>query len=428
MRKNPLSYTMEVLMSYDSFHDNNRASSAAHRSRASAQARRERQRKLMIRRTVIVVVGLLIVTLAIVLVVKLAKAMFGGDGGNNGGNNGVISETVKNPFGDLTPTTEGETAEPTEAPTESPLSFKTPAIHDDGVTTGQFSYANRGVYIYDGMSCELFGWYDGSAADYCDAISEFKKLAPEFTVYNMIVPNHTEFALPRRLIDTVGTMIQSENIKAIYSGYSADVQPINCYNKLCDHISEYIYFNTDHHWSGLGAYYAYTAFCEQTGQTALKLSDCTQHTITDFEGTLYDSELNYSKDTVYWWQFPYDTHAMRQDSAGESLYRTTVFYEQEDSGPYSYGVFIWGDAPLFVCYNDELNNGKKIAVVKESYGNAFAPFLTANYEEVHVIDFRYFEGSLKQYMKDNGIDEVIFVNNVMSANTAIQVDRIRGIF
>ena len=56
------------------------------------------------------------------------------------------------------------------------------------------------------------------------------------------------------------------------------------------------------------------------------------------------------------------------------------------------------------------------------------PYLTSNYEEVHVIDFRYFDQSLKSYMEEKGIDEILFLNNVMSANTALQVDRIREIF
>ena len=412
-------------MSYDNYDDTRRASDSLRRSRAAARARKEKKRKLLIRRTVIVLVGLLIVALAVFLLVQLGKALFGG-GKANQNNNDVVTATVSDPKGDAT--TGSETVEATQPATVTYLTFKTPAIHDDGSTVGQYSYTNGGVYIYDGIACELFGWSDSTASDYSSAISEFKQKAPEYTVYNMIVPNHTEFALPRRLVDTVGTMIQSENIDAIYKGYTADVKPINCYNKLCDHIDEYIYFNTDHHWSGLGAYYAYTAFCEQTGQTPLDLKDCEEHTITEFEGTLYDSSLQNGLDTVHWWQFPYETHAMRQDNPGEELYRTTVFYEDEPSGLYSYGVFIWGDAPLFICYNDELNNGKKIAVIKESYGNSFAPFLTNNYEEVHVIDFRYFEGNLKSYMQDNDIDEVIFVNNVMSANTAIQVDRIRELF
>ena len=410
-------------MAYDNYDDTRRASDSLRRSRAAALAKKKRRKKLIIRRTIIVLVGLLIVFLAIFLIVQIFKALFGGNKAPDG-NNDVVTSTVSDPLADPS------SADASEAQTgaKTDLTFKTPAIQDDGTSTGNWSNANSGVYIYNGIACEMFGWSDATATDYAAAISEFKQKAPEYTVYNMIVPNHTEFALPRRLCSDVGTMVQAENIEKIYNSYTSDVKPINCYNKLCDHIGEYIYFNTDHHWSGLGAYYAYTAFCEQTGQTPLSLSDCEEHTITDFEGTLYDSSQQSSLDTVHWWQFPYETHAMRQDNPGEDLYRTTVFYEDEPSGPYSYGVFIWGDAPLFVCCNDEIDNGKKIAVIKESYGNSFAPFLTANYEEVHVIDFRYFEGNLKSYMQDNDIDEVIFVNNVMSANTAMQVDRIRELF
>ena len=411
-------------MAYDSFDDTRRASDSLRRSRMAAKAKKERRRKLFIRRAIIVLVGLLIVGLVIFLLVLLGKAIFGG--GNNADiPNDVVQATVSDPLADSTTPDASEGNNGTAAKTD--LTFKTPNIHDTAASGG-WSNANSGVYIYDGIACELFGWSDATATDYAKAISEFKQKAPEYTVYNMVVPNHTEFALPRRMLSDVGTMIQSDNIEAIYNSYTADVKPINCYNKLCDHIDEYIYFNTDHHWSGLGAYYAYTAFCEQTGQKALSLDDCEEHTITDFQGTLYDSTQMSSLDTVHWWQFPYETHAMRQDNPGEELYRTTVFYEDEPSGLYSYGVFIWGDAPIFVCYNDELNSGKKIAVIKESYGNSFAPFLTNNYDEVHVIDFRYFQGSLKSYMQDNDIDEVIFVNNVMSANTALQVDRIREIF
>ena len=412
---------------YDNYDDTRRASEALRRSRAAARKKKERRRRLLIRRTIIVLVGALIIFTVIYLLVLLGKAVFGG-GSGSGGNSDIVQSTVSDIRGD-TPVAnlDGDS-------TADVLTFKTPAIHDDGTTAGHYS-SYGSVYIYDRMACELFGWSEGSAKDYAGLVSEFKEKNPNVTVYNMIVPNHTEFALPRRLIGdgtngTAATMIQSENIEAIYKSYTADVKPINCYNALCDHIDEYIYFNTDHHWSGLGAYYAYTAFCAQTGQTALKLSDCEEHTITDFEGTLtgYDISLSDNLDTVHWWQFPYQTHAMRQDSPGEELYQTTVYYEDEPSGSNSYGVFIWGDSPIFVCCNDELDSGKKIAVVKESYGNAFAPYLTNNYDEVHVIDYRHFQGSLSSYMQENGIGEVIFVNNVMSANTADHVDWIRSIF
>ena len=88
-----------------------------------------------------------------------------------------------------------------------------------------------------------------------------------------------------------------------------------------------------------------------------------------------------------------------------------------------------GDNPLTVLKSSsEKGTGKKIAVVKESYGNAFAPYLTYNYEEVHVVDFRHFGQNLKSYCQLNEIDEILFINGVMSANTQIQLDSMSSCF
>ncbi|WP_407386168.1 DHHW family protein [Ruminococcus sp.] len=319
-------------------------------------------------------------------------------------------------------------AAPTEPPYD-PLNFVKPNIPDSGAE-GAYSAVDSGVYVYDNMTFELCGASDSAAEDYAAAISDFKKSAPEFTVYNIVATTHAEFGLPQRLIDSgsVYSASQLDNIKKIYSSYSQDVKPINCYNTLGEHINEYIYFNTDHHWTGLGAYYAYQAFCEQTNQTPLKLTDCTENKKEGFLGSFSDCADSLKPDTVYYWTFPYATHAMRQEESGMEPYEMNVYYEHIENPSGLYSTFICGDSSLFIEYNDDNKNGKKIAVVKESYGNAFVPYLTYNYEEVHVIDSRYFVGSLKDYMKENGITEILFINNIMSANNPFMVDGIRGIF
>ena len=336
------------------------------------------------------------------------------------------TQCVKPTSGELKATeaaTEAQAApEPTTPPVNA-LSFDTPDIPDDG-TNGYNSASEPGVYIYKNAAFELCGASDEAGKDYAAAISEFKKAAPDFTVYNMVVPTHTEFGIPQRLANEIYTQSQSQNLKTIFSSYTEDVKPINCYNALCRHKDEYIYFNTDHHWTGLGAYYAYQAFCEQTNQQALALTDCTEKTVEGFEGSFFNSDSSLSTDTVHYWQFPYQTHAKRQEEPGAEMYETDVYYEGA-AGNGAYITFIYGDSSLFIEYNDTNKNGKKIAVVKESYGNAFVPYLTNNYEEVHIIDFRYFSGKLKDYMQENGISEVLFLNNTMSANAAVQVDRIR---
>lgn len=319
--------------------------------------------------------------------------------------------------------TEAETTAPEPTKPQADLTFETPNIPDDG-SSGYTSASDQGLYIYKNAAYELCGASDEAGKDYAAAISEFKNAAPDFTVYNMVVPTHTEFGIPPRLAGEIYTQSQSQNIKTIYSSYTADVKPINCYNALCKHKDEYIYFNTDHHWTGLGAYYAYQAFCEQTGQQALALTDCTEQTIDGFEGSFYSADASLPPDSVHYWKFPYQTHAKRQEESGAEMYDTDVYYEGA-AGSGAYITFIYGDSSLFIEYNDTNKNGKKIAVVKESYGNAFVPYLTNNYEEVHIIDFRYFTQNIKEYMQENGISEILFLNNTMSANAAMQVDRIR---
>lgn len=380
---------------------------------SSNRRRNERRKKQKNRRIVIIALALLTIIVLVLLVVGISCAV-----SNN-----------------INQNKETETEVVTEAETQNVnLEFKvptTPTVNKD--EQGHYSDSSGGVYIYNKAAFELFSGDEDSQQYYADAINDFKKQAGDgIKVYDVVIPNHTEMGLPMSLISDgiVSTGSQAENIKGIYSKLSKDVTPINVYNNLSDHNNEYIYFNTDHHWSGLGAYYAYAAFCEQTEQKVLNLDVCKEHTIENFSGSLinYDSSLSDNLDTVHWWEFPYDTHAMKQDNPGEDLYETSVYYADEGEGPYSYGVFIWGDSPLFIEYNDDLSNGKKIAVVKESYGNAFVPYLTADYEEVHVIDFRYWDGSLVDYCEENDIDEVLFLNNIMAANTAVQVDRISSIF
>ena len=97
-------------------------------------------------------------------------------------------------------------------------------------------------------------------------------------------------------------------------------------------------------------------------------------------------------------------------------------------------MFIYGDNPLTVLHSSSpaATSGKKIAVVKESYGNAFVPYLSYNYEEVHIMDLRTFREAstldLTSYCRQNGITDVLFLNGVMSANTQIQLDSMAALF
>ena len=83
-----------------------------------------------------------------------------------------------------------------------------------------------------------------------------------------------------------------------------------------------------------------------------------------------------------------------------------------------YSCFIGGDNPYSRIDNPVLTDGSSCVVIKESYGNAFVPFLVDHYQTVHVIDYRYYKGNLVDFVKENGVQDVIFVNNADVLNTS----------
>ena len=314
------------------------------------------------------------------------------------------------------------TAAPTEPKPVEPSEFVTPVIKDDGTDGTLYSTT---LYLWKDMGFNLFGSTDKVAKNYATALNDIvKKLDKKITVYNMVVPNQTEFGLPQRIKDDIGCTSQADNIKTINKNLSDRIKSINCYNALATHNDEYIYYNTDHHWTSLGAYYAYTAFCEQTGKTPLDLSKLKKNSIDGFTGSFYtlsgSTSLYNNSDTVIYYTLPNKTSAQMKERMGSNTIYCDVYYPASTSGSLTYGVFCWGDCAQFKITSNA-GTGKKIAVVKDSYGNAFAPYLTAHYDEIHLLDYRYYSGDLNSYLKQNGIDEVIFLNNTMSANSASQV-------
>ena len=68
-------------------------------------------------------------------------------------------------------------------------------------------------------------------------------------------------------------------------------------------ISRYIYYRTDHHWTTLGAYYAYQQLCDALGMTPFDRDAHTARSIQDFYGTHYSKARtwNAQPDTLTWY-------------------------------------------------------------------------------------------------------------------------------
>lgn len=303
-------------------------------------------------------------------------------------------------------------------------------------TTGIADFSNNGIVVDgvkmygDDAGVMLFGGNKKQGARYADIINQYKAALGDVNVYNMVVPTSVEFYLPKKYSKYSSS--EKDAIDYIYSCLSPDVITVDAYSKLAEHTDEYIYLRTDHHWAPLGAYYAYTAFAETLGMDYHPIGDYTEKVKEGFVGSLYGytnditlanapeqfhyflpPDVTYSVQTYY-----YDTLASKGSGA--------LFHEYVE-GANCYGMFLGADA-IHTKVTTSINNGRKIVVFKESYGNAFVPFLVNNFEEIYVIDIRYFGTNAVDYIKKIGATDVLFINNCFAANTSSLIKHIEDLF
>ena len=177
---------------------------------------------------------------------------------------------------------------------------------------------------------------------------------------------------------------------------------------LADHKDEYIYYRTDHHWTTLGAYYAYSQFCDLLGLTPFDLDSHQAVEIPDFYGTFYSRARtwNAQPDTLTYYDLDnpmtiYTVTGAGMPDAGE----TTGLYDLAKLGVYDkYAVFLHGNNGLSRVEGD---GEGRILVIKDSYANSLVPFLTANYAEIDVVDLRNCNYGLDTLIADNDYDQIL---------------------
>ena len=191
---------------------------------------------------------------------------------------------------------------------------------------------------------------------------------------------------------------------------------VDCRDVLSGHDSEEIYYRTDHHWTTLGAYYAYTELCSELGITPLKLEDFTRREISDkFHGTLAN-KVNIS--------LPYDTvYALETDLKYTVTYnidpstKTDTIYEwSHNKMGNAYSVFL-DENQSIVEINTENKNGKTLVMFKDSYSNCMISMLMNHYENIILLDLRYLNGGAAgqwlPFLEMNGYDitDVVLLYN-----------------
>lgn len=308
-----------------------------------------------------------------------------------------VSEPVPTPETSSSPAPVPEKSDVTPSPTSKP------ERDDDGKTIGK-------ILIYRDSAYALFPFSEDSGNYYANTLKRFQKEAGEdVTLYSMLVPTNTEFLKEERfqkLTDSQRSAIDYVNERL------HGIVPVDAYTPLMEHSDEYIYFRTDHHWTALGAWYAYTGFAKAAGFEPVSLAQYETSTIGEYVGSMYEttgsSNLKRNPDTItVYHPFTQNEYHVYYGSGTKMKVIDMSHADQKNK----YRVFLSGDRPLGIIKTD-VGNGKKILIIKDSYGNAMVPFLLPHYEEIYVVDPRQYEKNIYSLIQANGIQEVLFLNYV----------------
>ncbi|MBE6984724.1 MAG: hypothetical protein E7434_03765 [Ruminococcaceae bacterium] len=258
-------------------------------------------------------------------------------------------------------------------------------------------------------------------------------LGSDVRTFCIDVPNAAAFYAPEEY--RTGDCDQKTMIDFCYDRLADNVITVDAYTPLAQHTDEYLYFRTDHHWTQLGAYYAYTAFCEKAGLEVQPLDKFETGSYENFVGSMHTYLSGYSQasilaeepDTLHYYRpFVELNTTYYTDSSLEEGYGIGTICYIEDDVPNKYLTYLGGDHPITVIETD--TDGPVCILLKESYGNAFAPWLTSHYSKIIVIDPREFNRDdkpsmdLRQFAKEQNVEDCIILNYPMLLNSIYYAD------
>lgn len=248
-----------------------------------------------------------------------------------------------------------------------------------------------------------------------EAVKQFALNHPKVNMTFMLAP--TSIGLyPERLPWLAPVYPQKKANEWIEEQLHNDVTFINGFDFLAPHASEAIYYRTDHHWTTYGAYLAYGAYAQQMGWKPLSQSDFmietvshsflgSYHTRSQFAGVAPDQMQAYIPRR----QVKTEMYIADSNQTFTTMYDKSFLTKKDQ-----YSYFLGGVHALMKLttkLDQQQIDQQKLLIIKDSYAHTVIPFLTNHIPEIHVIDLRYYNGNITQYMADNGIEDVLFLFN-----------------
>lgn len=296
-------------------------------------------------------------------------------------------------------------------------------IVSPGNNHGQIPEQVNSVYLLGDTAFGLYGFSESVSKNYAEIVNTAaNKLDGKAQVYSIIAPISYSINLDMATQEKLGLPDNAKVIKYIYSNMNEKVKTVSIYGNLAAHSSEYLYFRTDHHWTALGAYRAYEVFCNVKGIEAHPLSYFDTMTFDGFLGTMYATcnspqamADNPDVVTAYLPRGASWLTAVGED--GEEFDWPIIADVSDWAANSKYNCFIASDQAFETIHNEQISDGSSVMVIKDSFGNAFVPFLVDHYEYVYVVDPRYYNEGLVETVEKYNIQDVVFMHNITTTGS-----------
>jgi len=299
------------------------------------------------------------------------------------------------------------------------VSFKALAEQARGMTVNNGILLGKQHYLFEAMKEP--DW--GEVEQYVDIVNQFINKFPQLHSTLLLAPTSVEL-YPQLLPAYASSYSQADTadyIKQRFTDEATFIDAIALFQPLAE-TEKPIYYRNDHHWNSYGAYYAYAAYMKTLNIQPLALEQFEATTVsTTFRGSYHTKGQFYGTvpDTIERYDSGYITSKVTIHDDGSTmndLYAPSFLAEKDQ-----YNYFLGGVHALMTIDNEltdqALEAGHSFSIdsmliIKDSYAHALIPFLSQHVKTLYVIDPRYYNGSLEQYVNEHKIDELLLMYNI----------------
>ena len=285
----------------------------------------------------------------------------------------------------------------------------------------------NGVYIGKGGQLleEIEVPDDGQSEANLSAIVDFAEKYPDIQTSVMLVPD-AACILSDSLPAFAGVEDQRQLLGVAEQRLGDSVKWIDAVSVLNNHISDKLYYKTDHHWTTLAAFYVFRESAASLGIDGEVGDNFASYTVSnDFNGVLAaKSGVGLSeKETI-------DIYAPTQGDddvvvsyVDEGRKTASLYDSSKLETRDQYGVFLGGNSSV-IDIRTVSPEKKRLLVLKDSFANCFIPFLAPYYREIVVVDPRYYSGTIGDIMDTYRITDALVL---YSGNTFFTDNHLSGV-